>query len=474
MKAKGSVTDAMLQKLESQIYALSQAVNYSNEVDLTTVNNILNDAELAVKGVKGNTDVKVAISVARAMLSPDGMGSAGHYDYKQEYEESHTVNQAEATPMVSSFWDVKPNNWYYDSVMKMTEMGYFAGKGTNANGEATFAPNDTMTRAEFMTVVARILYDEDNLKGIEGDEWWSVYYNALVNGGIITPDEFSTKDLNQPMSRQEMAMVSMRALNARGEYAWDFYKYNVEASIPDSKEIGNKYKEYVLEAYSMGILAGKSGGRFDAKGTLLRSEATTVLYRIVNKSVREKVDFSTGAIEENKQYTSNGLPAINPNNGFAVPEELVNSTSTAPITIYEGQVRSNRPAKAGDTFVKKDGTQIILQKDQYGIVGGGQGVSPDIGLFYNGNTCSKNGTMTYDGLSGALLWTDSTGKNINNQSYQINASTGEGHWGLEWQHIESQIPKPTYKGSYEGEVSKDAYHLYQWDGIMEMWVTNHH
>lgn len=472
MKAKGSVTDAMLQKLESQIYALSQAVNYSNEVDLTTVNNILNDAELAVKGVKGNTDVKVAISVARAMLSPDGMGSAGHYDYKQEYEESHTVNQAEATPMVSSFWDVKPNNWYYDSVMKMTKMGYFAGKGTNANGEATFAPNDTMTRAEFMTVVARILYDEDNLKGIEGDEWWSVYYNALISGGIITPDEFSSKDLNQPMSRQEMAMVSMRALNARGEYAGDFYKYNVEASIPDSKEIGNKYKEYVLEAYSMGILAGKSGGRFDAKGTLLRSEATTVLYRIVDKSVREKVDFSTGAIDENKQYTSNGLPSINPNNGFAVPEELVNSTSTAPITIYEGQVRSNRPAKAGDTFVKKDGTQIILQKDQYGIVGGGQGVAPDIGLFYNGNTCSKNGTMTYDGLSGALLWTDSTGANINNASYSINATTGSGHWSAEWQLLSSKIAKPSYKGSSEGEISKDAYHLYKWDSVMEMWVYN--
>ena len=185
------------------------------------------------------------------------------------------------------------------------------------------------------------------------------------------------------------------------------------------------------------------------------------------------MDFPTDAIEENKQHTSNGLPAINPNNGFAVPEELVNSTSTAPITIYEGQLRSNRPAKAGDTFIKKDGTQIILQKDQYGIVGGGQGVAPDIGLKYGASSCYKNETFIYDGLSGALLWTDSTGKNINNQSYQINASTSEGHWGLEWQRIESLIPKPSYEGSYDGEVSKDAYKLYQWDSIMEMWVANH-
>ena len=311
-------------------------------------------------------------------------------------------------------------------------------------------------------------------------------YSIALETALITENEITSSgsgtflygttvtrvsDLEQPIQRQMMAMISVRALEILGET--DVKAYN-EDYIPDYSDVGTYYRYYVCNAYGAGIIVGDENGNFNPKNTLTRAEASTVLYRIIEKSARIKVDFPTDAIEENKQYTSNGLPSINPNNGFAVPNELVNSTSTAPITIYEGQLRSNRPAKAGDTFVKKDGTKIILQKDQYGIVGGSQGVAPDIGLFYNGNTCSKNGTMTYDGLSGGLLWTDSTGKNINNQSYQINASTGEGHWGLEWQHIESQIPKPTYKGSYEGEVSKDAYHLYQWDGIMEMWVTNHH
>lgn len=362
----------------------------------------------------------------------------------------------------AEFSDVKKTDWFYSQVMTMTEKGLFVGKGNNL-----FCPNDTMTRAEFITVVVRALYPNADLTLERDQVWWQPIYEVATEKRIITESEFSINSIEQTITRQEMALISVRALYTLGETDIEDY-----TDIPDINTVGTYYRDYVCKAYGAGIIVGDNNGNFNPQNTLTRAEATTVLYRIVNKSVREKVDFSTGAIEENKQYTSNGLPSINPNNGFAVPEELVNSSSTAPITIYEGQVRSNRPAKAGDTFVKKDGTQIILQKDQYGIVGGGQGVAPDIGLFYNGNTCSKNENMTYDGLSGALLWTDSTGANINNASYSINATTGSGHWSAEWQLLSSKIAKPSYKGSSDGEISKDAYHLYKWDSIMEMWVYN--
>lgn len=64
------------------------------------------------------------------------------------------------------------------------------------------------------------------------------------------------------------------------------------------------------------------------------------------------------------------------------PTQTQEQDLSQPITIYEGKERSNRLAKAGDTFVKADGTQVVLTADPVaGVVGYGQGVAPDIGLI---------------------------------------------------------------------------------------------
>ena len=53
------------------------------------------------------------------------------------------------------------------------------------------------------------------------------------------------------------------------------------------------------------------------------------------------------------------------------PSEPTNADGA--ITIYEGQPRDNRLAKEGDTFVKVDGTQVVLKTDPItGVLGYGQ------------------------------------------------------------------------------------------------------
>lgn len=425
MRATGKVSDVMLQTLASQINALGQAVSYSGEINLDEVNSVLNDAEQSVRGIKGNTNVNVAISIVRALISEDGKGSVGGNTVSSE---SKTVTQYYAAPMVDSFWDVKQGDWYYTQVQAMTQRGLFAGKGTNANGEATFGPNDPMTRAEFVTVVARILYDEDNLKSY-GGEWWSVYYTALVDGGVFTTTEFSSDStyLNSPMPRQEMAMLSIRAMQQRGENFGNFYEPNVRLAIPDIDTVGSAYTEYVLRAYSEGILAGKEGGRFAPTDTLTRAEATTVLYRIVEPSVREKKDFLT-------------------------PESSTNENNTV-MTIYEGQTRCTRPAREGDTFVKADGTQIVLKKGPNGVLGEGQGVAPDVGL-----TDPKGAWIILE--SGDYMGWNMGETSIGGDTidwYYINPLTGEGHWAHEWTVICNKTDPMLQgiKGTTWNEVSED-------------------
>lgn len=373
----------------------------------------------------------------------------------------------------ASFTDVKQGDWYYETVTEMTDMGLFKGKENNL-----FCPNDTMTKAEFLTVTARILFDEDNIQSIPNGDWWTPYYNVLLQNGVITQQDIDADKINEPMNREEMALVSIKALTYKGESFDNINTNNVQSCIPDVLSIGSYYKDSVLKAYAKGILVGvDSVGTYNPKGVLDRASATTVLYRIVDANQREKVDYSQGG-SSYKPITNNssGLLTVDPDNGYAIPAELVNSDSTAPITIYEGEYRQNRPAKEGDIFIKKDGTQIVVQKDQYGIVGGGQGLQLDVGLDYQGETCAANGTFTYGGqnLGGphkGLYWVDSLGNTLRNRGYKVNRTTGEAHWDSEWQYLESQIPKPAYQGK-DGEVSKDAYNMYRYDEIMGMWIPN--
>ncbi|MBE7041279.1 MAG: S-layer homology domain-containing protein [Ruminococcaceae bacterium] len=349
----------------------------------------------------------------------------------------------------AGFIDVKHGDWFYSSVNKMTENGLFVGKGNDM-----FCPNDTMTKAEFLTVVARILYDEDNLKGETGDAWWSVYHTALVNGGVITLDEFKIEDMEKPMTRQEMSLVAVRALEQRGE-TLDSVNPNVKNAIPDYNSIGTIYRTNVVKGYQLGLLCGNDdAGTFKPLGSLDRASATMVLYRIVDPSVRIKKDFSTVTSKPS-------------------------STVVGQQTIREGEQSKRVPAKEGDIFIKKDGTQIVLKKGPSGVVGEGQGVAPDIGMYGTNGGYVISGNSWENQLMIGLIndslhpyFVNGKGQSLNNNYYLVNATTGEGHWSSDWTIIEQTVAKPNYDGTTHGEVSKDAYSLYVWNDIVGMWVSN--
>jgi len=329
----------------------------------------------------------------------------------------------------SAFLDVKKGTWYYETVTEMTEKGLFKGKGENQ-----FCPEDTMTRAEFLAVVIRMAFPYWDTTPVQGEAWWHPVYRAAVDRYIIFEStyEFSDAVMNAPIPRQEMAFIIYQAGQHMNAFNADT-KYLLPERIPDYNTIAGSYQSYVRLCMEHGLLNGiDEKGTFAPHKTLTRAEASTVLYRLLNAA-----------------------------------------ETYEPITIYEGQPRYNRNAKPGDIFVKKDGTKIVLKLDQYGILGGGQGVAPDMGLMgYVGDTGIES--FTYDAqYYGGLV--DSTGQTIQNGDYSINATTGEGHWVREWQTIEKHFPHP-YKemkpGTYDGQISDDPYHLYVWSERYQEWEPN--
>ena len=139
------------------------------------------------------------------------------------------------------------------------------------------------------------------------------------------------------------------------------------------------------------------------------------------------------------------------------------------MTIYEGQI-TMRPAKAGDTYVKADGTKVVLKVGPNGILGEGQGVAPDKNL--TGKSGSWTGIRFNFDTDDDGNWVDGTGKTLQNNNYQINKTTGEGHWSAEWQVLQKAYPVPSEDGTTGGQVSKDPYSLWYWDPILDTWLGN--
>lgn len=335
----------------------------------------------------------------------------------------------------ANFSDVKKTDWYYETVTEMTDMGLFKGKGNNM-----FCPNDTMTKAEFITVVMRILYPDIDFTSKEGQPWWQSAYDMAL-AGLITKSEFPVSEIEQTISRQEMALVSVKALMMRGETF--FITEDLHKKIPDYNQVDKAYTMYVEMAYSMGILCGvDTKGTFAPLQTLTRAEAATVLYRIINKGSRNPVDLSS--------HGSTTTPQ-----------------TQGAITIKEGEKSERRFAKEGDIVVKADGTQVVLKKGAHGILGEGQGVAPDLGVINEGFTVTAKNITGYS-YAGGSGYFDSTGFVIKNQNYYINELTGEGHWSSEWQALTSA---PTTNGTFDFQLSADKNWI--WNADSGEWMCGY-
>lgn len=434
MRASGSVTDEQLITLASRLFTLENSVLSSNEGVVSDVISVIKEAENAVVGLSGSgaDKVKTTVDVVRKML-----------DIKDA--ESNSNSETEKAPVfdakdiynLKGFYDLGNHEWARPAIEDMstgTYKGLFSGKtAPNAQGLAQFDPDGRMSRAEFITVVMRILFPDIDYTPQTGQPWWQVAYDNALGKIVEKEDAFSyTKYIEDDITRQEMALILTRACEFKSDE--EAYSLVSKERISDYDEVGGIYKHAVRVAFSKGLIAGKdTSGRFAPRDTLTRAEGAAVLYRLVNSSKRVDLADVWGTI-----------------------------------TIYEGQERYNRNAREGDIFIKKDGTQIVLKKGPNGILGEGQGVAADAGLLGKiGEYGCEN--FTYK-VADYGTWYDSTGiENIQhclqNQDYWVNRTTGEGYWGSELRVLSDKYPAP-YRdenpGSYEGQISSDPYSLWVW------------
>ncbi|MBR1431518.1 S-layer homology domain-containing protein [Ruminococcus sp.] len=215
------------------------------------------------------------------------------------------------------FSDVTESHWAYSTIMDMTAKGFFNGTSEPVNGVGTFSPSSTMSRAEFITVAMRVMYQNEAASVKPTDSsWWSGYYRLAVNKGILLRSELDSGKLDKAMTRQEMAMILVRCVEKN-----EALTNRVSTSqIADYSSVGSYYKDFVLDCFSFGLLCGVDDkGTFMPSATLDRAQGATVLCRLIDKDKRINVSFGAYDIE-------NTAVLATPSIALTVPGEFYANT----------------------------------------------------------------------------------------------------------------------------------------------------
>ncbi|MCR8629774.1 lamin tail domain-containing protein [Paenibacillus radicis (ex Xue et al. 2023)] len=178
-----------------------------------------------------------------------------------------------------SYSDVPPGNWAHEALQVLAAKHVAEGIAPD-----TFAPNKPISRAEFTALLVRA-FELPSSNGVAGftdvasDAWYNEAVGAAAANGLIQGVEPGRFAPNEPVSREQMAVLLVRA--------WERKIALIEPSkgseFKDSAIISNWAADAVSKARSAGLLSGKEGDRFDPTSAATRAESAQAIFNALFK-----------------------------------------------------------------------------------------------------------------------------------------------------------------------------------------------
>jgi hypothetical protein len=170
----------------------------------------------------------------------------------------------------TGFNDIKPTDWFYNDVIEAQRVGLIAGVGNNM-----FAPNKTISYAEYLTILTRVLGVDTSNKG-NSNHWAAGNIEAAKKLGIISEGEITNYDAGIP--REIMAVFTCKALGVKpGDGSQIIFEDTRNASPAIRAYINAAYNEYLTE----GVGRDDNGKlQFGYGQTVTRAQLATMGLRI--------------------------------------------------------------------------------------------------------------------------------------------------------------------------------------------------
>ena len=252
--------------------------------------NILNTAEteygaLYVTDLINKIGTPVTKDSGAAITAARNAYDALSYDSKSKVANYDVLTAAEtafrATRVSNIFTDVHEKDWYNDSVQFVYDNNIMTGKSA-----AVFAPEATMTRAEFVTVLYRMsgspgIAYTDKFNDVPENMFYSlpVLWASQESTGIVYGYGNGNFGPNDTITREQLTVMLFRYAKHKGI---DISAADDLSSFPDKNRVNSFALDSMQWAVGTGLITG-DGGRLNPQGTATRGQAATIIYRLMKK-----------------------------------------------------------------------------------------------------------------------------------------------------------------------------------------------
>ena len=260
------------------------AVTFNGEeLENVTFDETAHSVSFTVAAAGTYTIAKPAESQGEETPGEQGSGSVPSTPAVSGDSGSSLIQPAEAstgaavtTPASELFTDVVKDSWYEDAVSYVAEKEYFNGVTATE-----FAPEKTMSRAMFATVLWRIAGEpkaesETSFSDVADGRYftepvaWAAEEGLLFgSGGLFDPDG--------DITREQIVTVLYRYIKSQGggfKGLWSF-----PLNFTDAGEVSDWAYEAMCWMTMNGVIDGKGEGRLDPKGSARRSEVAQIVMR---------------------------------------------------------------------------------------------------------------------------------------------------------------------------------------------------
>lgn len=195
--------------------------------------------------------------------------------------ESPASAVAVKTSTKSNFTDLAGVSWAKDAIENLAGLGIIKGVS-----EASFAPDKTISKAEFATIVVRAFELDTapigSLADVKSDKW---YYKSVMiaeNLGVISGDGNNRFYPEAAITREEICMMLFKALQASGKNFTIHDNSKLEKFI-DKDNISPDSVAGMATLAGEGVIEGLPGNIIGPKYTATRAQAAVFVYRTLSK-----------------------------------------------------------------------------------------------------------------------------------------------------------------------------------------------
>jgi hypothetical protein len=198
--------------------------------------------------------------------------NTGKLIFYPEHFSSYTVLEA-----LVSFDDLETVPWAENAILHLAAREIIDGMS-----EGHYQPNEAVTRAQFVKLLTETLQIEaktreagftDTVKGA----WYEEAVAAAKQAGIIQGHDDGRFGVNEPISRQDIAVMTHRAL----QYVNASLQKDTSTSYMDEDEISVYAKQAVSQLTQAGLINGLSKGKFEPHEAATRAQAAVIMYRMI-------------------------------------------------------------------------------------------------------------------------------------------------------------------------------------------------